>query len=294
MLLLLATTALAADRVEESDTLGMGSTGVAAPHANSMVTANPGGLGLADRYTFSLGGSYGERGLHWNIGAIDTKTSPVAFGLIYSGDQYHPPFQEHELPGYSVAGQELTNKKRTHDFAAALAIPLLDHRFSFGLGGSFSYFNNDRQGKGVTGNVHLGLAFQPHEAVNVGLSARNLLPVVDPSLARPLEFLGGVYVGDRAIGGIAIEGGARPEFSQPLVLAAGAEVFPSKAAVRAGWRYESGIHNLTVGTGGGTDEGRVDLALLVPTPSIVKPLDWTIQLSVRFRGPNTEEIPEPR
>lgn len=293
-MLFLLTAALGADRVEESDTLAMGSTGVAAPHANSMITANPGGIGLADRYTFSLGGSYGGRGLHYNIGAIDTKTSPVAFGLIYSGDQYHPSFQDHELPGYAVQGQELSNRKRTHDFSAALAIPLLDHRFSVGLGGSFSYFNNDRQGKGVTGNVHLGLAFKPHQAVNVGLSARNLLPVNDPALTRPLEFLGGVYVGDRDLGGIAIEGGARPEFAKPVVLAAGGELLPDKAAVRAGWRYESGIHNLTVGAGGGNDDARVDLGLLVPVPSIIKPIDWTIQLSVRFRGPNTEEIPEPR
>lgn len=293
MLLLLATT-FAADRVQESDTLAMGSTGVAAPHANSILTANPGGLGLADRYTFSLGASYGERGVHWNIGAVDTKTSPVAFGLVYSGDIFHPPFQSHELPGYSVPGQELTNKKRTHDLAAALAIPLLDHRLSFGFGGSISFFNNDRQGKGLTGNLHAGMAARPHELLVLALSARNVLPVNDPALTRPLEFLGGLWFGDREFGGIALEGGARPEFDQPLVLAAGGELLPQKAAIRAGWRYESAVHNLTVGAGGGTEDARVDLGLLVPTPSILKPVDWTIQLSVRFRGPNTEEIPEPR
>lgn len=287
-------TAHAFDRVEESDTLAMGSASVAAPFSNSMIASNPGGLGISKRYHFSLGFGYGGRGIHWQVGAVDSQTSPVAFGVTYSGDRYHPPLKEHELPGWSVPDQPIQNRKRTHDVAVGLAVPLLEHRLSFGLGGSISFFDHDRQGKGFTGNLHAGGAVQPVEQLVIGLSARNLLPVDDPSLDRPLELLGGVWFGDREIGGLSIEGGARPEAITPLVLAAGGEFMPASVFVRGGWRYQDNLHNATMGIGGGTDAARVDLALGVPIPSIIKPLDWTVQLSIRFKGPDMSAIQDPR
>lgn len=291
MLVLLSSLAFAADRVEGSETLAVGSTAVANPWANAGIAANPSLLAVEERYDFGVAGSYGGHGFHWNITAADSRTSAVGFGLSYSGDRYSPALATHELPGWSVEGQELTNRKRNQDVGAGLSIPFLQRRLALGFGGSLTFYNHDRQGKGIAGNATAGLSVKPVDGVVIGVSGRNLLPVVDPDEGRPLEVLGGVWLGEPSIGSLSLEGGIRPERDALLVLGAGAEArLGDGAAVRGGWRLEDAQHNLTLGAGAGTREAGIDVGIAVPAPSLLKPVDWTLQLSVRFQGPDPDSI----
>jgi hypothetical protein len=291
LLLAIAATAHAADRVEAADSLAMGSTGVGNPHVIGAVAANPAVPGTIDTYDFSLAGSYGQRGLHWHVGAIDTETSPIALGLVYSGDRFNPPLTPRELPGWTIPGTELTNLKQNHDIAMSAAIPFWERRISVGIGGSVSFFNHERTGKGTTGNMTAGLAFKPDERVIIGLSGRNFLPISDPTFDRPLELMGGLWTGKTGTFGLAVDGGARLDAANPLLLAAGLEGNPSELAVlRAGWRLEEGVNHVAIGAGAGTPEAAIDFGMQVPTNALAKPADWTFQLSIRIAGPDLDRI----
>lgn len=290
--MLLLSLAMAADRVEGSDTLATGHAAVANPLSNAAVSMNPAAIAVIQRYDFTLAGSYGQRGLHWNLAAADSKTSDfVGFGLTYSGDRFNPPLQTWELPGWSVPDQVLTNQKRNHDIGAALAVPLFERRLSIGLGGSVSFYDHERQGEGTAGNLTAGLAMNPAQDLVIGVSARNLLPVPDPNEDRPMEILGGFYLGDVQVGSLSVEGGVRPERDAMLVLGAGGEAAVSEGVrIRGGWRLEDAAHEVTFGGGAGTDKAGVDLGFAIPTASFLKPADWTVCLSVRFEGPDFDAI----
>ncbi len=85
--------------------------------------------------------------------------------------------------------------------------------------------------------------------------------------------------------------GIRPESARPLVLGAGLEGTPSEGAkLRGGWRLEEGVHAVTLGAGAGTEAGSLDLGIAIPAVSFLQPADWTVQLSVRFEGPDPDAI----
>lgn len=282
-------TAFALDQVEGGDTAGAGSAGVAVPGSNAAITANPGLLGLEERYTFAGAFGYGERGLHWNFGAMDAKTAAVGFGVVYSGDRYNPPLTADELPGWNVPGAEVPNRKRNHDVAIGLGIPMADRKLGLGINGSLSFFNHDRQGKGVTGNLGAGFGWRPDPHVSIGLAGRNLLPIDSPG--RELELLGGFWLGERGVGGFTAEGGAQLDGGSVLLLAEGGEVWAGKsAAIRGGWRLEDAVHRATVGFGAGSADTSLDLAAQVPLNALSKPGEWTFLLSIRFEGPDIEDI----
>lgn len=292
MFMILLYSAFAADRVEGSETLGIGSAAVANPWSNSAVSANPAMLGVNRRYHFGFAGSYGERGLHWNVTAADSKTTRfLGFGVTYSGDRFNPPLTVDELPGWNVPDQILTNNKRNHDLGLGFAIPMLNHRLALGIGGSLSFFDHERQGKGNTGNLGGGLAIRANDNVFIGLTARNVLPIPASRIDRPMEFLGGLHLTDPRIGSLSLEGGVRPDQDALLVLAAGGEAQVSEGAVlRGGWRLEEASHALTFGAGAGTSEASFDLGFALPTTSLLKPADWTVQLSLRVQGPDIDKI----
>ncbi len=192
--MLLLSMAFAADRVESSETLAMGRNAVANPWSNSAIAANPAAIGLVARYHVGVAASYGQRGFHWNITAADSRTAEgVGFGVTYSGDRYNPPLETWELPGWSVPGQAITNKKRNQDLGAALSIPLFQRRIAVGAGGSVSFYDHERQGRGRAGNLSFGLGALPHPKLALGLSGRNVLALPDPNQDRPMELLAGLF-----------------------------------------------------------------------------------------------------
>lgn len=282
-------TAAALDQVEGAESTAAGSATVATPAVNGAITGNPGIVALDERYTFTGGFGYGERGLHWSFGAVDAKTSPIGLGVVYSGDRYEPALRVEELPGWQVPGQGVTNRKRYHDVAVALGIPMADRRVSIGLGGALSFYDHDRQGKGVSGNLTAGMGFRPDEHVQIGLVGRNLLPVESPG--RELELMGGLWVGSLGVAGLSAEGGVQLDGASPLLLAAGGEVWAGEgAAIRGGWRLEDAVHHGTLGFGVGPPLTSLDLALQVPFDTLAKPAGWTFLLSVRFQGPDVDAV----
>ena len=108
---------------------------------------------------------------------------------------------------------------------------------------------------------------------------------------RPLEILGGLYLGDIRVGALTLEGGARPLRDEVLVLGAGGEVALTEAShLRGGWRLEDGGHDITFGAGAGNEAASLDLGLAIPTVSVADPGGWTVQLSIRFEGPDVDAI----
>jgi len=290
-MILFLMSAWALDRVEGADTLALGSTTTANPYATGGITGNPAIIGTEKRYNFGGAFSYGGRGVHWQATAIDSVTSSVAFGMAYSGDRFNPPLTQAELPGWSVAGQEISNLKQTNTVNFALGIPTTDRRFVGGIGGALSFFNNERGGKGTTGNLTAGLAYRPDPRVSIGLTGRNLLPIADPRQERPLEVLGGVWLGELGIAAFSVDGGARIDSSKPLLLATGLELSPSAtSALRTGWRYDEGINYISLGAGAGNPDGSIDIGIQAPTNRLTQPIDWTFQLSLRFKAPDINDV----
>lgn len=288
-MLLLVTAALALDQVQGAHDLAVGGATAANPTSNASITANPALMGVDERYTFLVGGGYGDRGLHGTVAALDSKTAPVALGLAYTYDRYTPALSTAELPGWNVPGQEATNRKRYDDLALGLAFPFADRRLALGLGGAVSFYNHDRQGKGITGNATAGFAWRPDDRVTVGLTGRNLLPVNSPG--RDPELLAGVWVGDEEIGALMLEGGARFDRGAPLLLAAGGEVeLGSAARARLGWRLDDGRHRASLGFGFGTPDAGLDLALQAPIDALDAPGEWWFIVSARFKGPDFDAI----
>ena len=171
--------ARAAEVVHSADLAGMGGASVAASESNAALTANPSLIALHRRYDLHAHGrlGYDSRG-EWGVSAVDARTSRhVALGVIYYGDRSHPELRTSELPGWTEPGVTPSNVKRHHNIVAALAFPLFERRLSFGLSGTVSFFDHDRQGTGSTGNLDAGFGWHATEWLVLGVSGRNLLPI---------------------------------------------------------------------------------------------------------------------
>ncbi len=300
-----ASTAHAADVVRGANLLGMGDVGVAAPADNAGITLNPGLLGLRERYDFHAHGQLGpDLGLQWAATAMDGRTSKrVAAGLAYSGDRFEPALTNADLPAWSVAGEEIRNRKRLHDITGGLAVPLLSRRLSLGVSGALTLFNHDQGGQGRRFDMHAGVGLEPVKGVTVGASLRNFLVTAEQN--RPTELLAGLRL-ERAsavalemnvghtwvsddLGALEISGPAATlrEIPTPWSFAGGVDARAGSARVRAGasWRGPTRKAYATLGIGTReADGGGVEYALAIPLRDLT--LAGTIhQISIRFGAP---------
>jgi len=277
-----------------ADMTAQGGATLAADESNAAIATNPGLLSLNRRYDFNAQFGVGPSGgLHWAAGGMDAKTSEVvSFGFLYAGDRYEPPLTTPELPGWWEVGSEIPNMKRQHDFIAAVGAPIVRDRLAVGVGGHVTLFNNDRTGKGTTGNVDVGLGFKAHEYVTVGLSGNNLLPF-DPLSDRPLTAGGGVRV-HGPVAAIEVDGGyldARGS-GPPAFVAAGAELAPRSARLRAGYRLEGPARQsiLTAGLGVFSEGGALEYGVEIPVGGGWGSLAHVV--GVRFGAPPGISPPE--
>lgn len=296
---LVGSLALASDVVQGANLLGMGRVGAAAASDNAAITLNPGLLGLRERYDFHAHFRLGPMGpgsgdaqagppsLQWAATAMDARTSSaVALGFAYSGDRLDAPLTDRDLPGWWLPGEEITNRKRYHDFAGALAIPLLDRRLSLGLGGNVGLYNHDRQGEGLLWDLHLGLGLQPTPGLTLGLSARDLVPGAGED--RPAQLLGGIRAEDA--GNVAFEANVGytwvPE-GEPLSVGAGLEKVAGGAQLRLGGLWSGPEDQLYATAGlGMTDEGGgIEYGIAVPLGPELSLGALVHQVSVRFGAP---------
>ncbi|MBX2796493.1 MAG: hypothetical protein KTR31_02455 [Myxococcales bacterium] len=293
-LLLLGTVAQAADVVSGANMVGMGGVGVAAPTDNAGITLNPGTLGLERRYDFHAHFRLGpSAGLQWGATAMDGRTSKrVSAGFAYSGDRFDAPLTDNDLPGWAEPDEEILNRKRFHDLAGAIAVPVLDRKLSFGVGVTYSLFDHDQQGNGRQLDVHGGAAVRPVKALTVGLSARNLVPS-DNVLDRPLEVLGGVSVidEDNLAAEINVGRSWAPGAPTPWTVAGGVEKVLGQTQLRGGARWVGPERRSfgTLGIGYTDTSGGIEYSLSVPLNGDVSLGGTLHQVSIRFSAPKPIE-----
>jgi hypothetical protein len=291
IVLLSVSRAFAGDVLEGANLLAMGSVGAAASRDNAAITLNPGLLPLHARYDFLGQFRYGpSAALSWGGSAMDAKTSNVlAMGLAYSGDVSEPPLGVDDLPGWTVPGEEISNKKRFNDFAGAISVPLLARRLGIGLGVDVGLFDHDRQGDGVTVDLHAGLGVRPVDWLVLGAALRDFVP--DPEQDRPTAFVSGARVEtDLLAAELDVDWVDAVRQGLPVTLAAGTEVPVGEARLRAGWRRDAtdGVHSATAGVGWEKDGAGLDYGISVPLSHTR--LDALVnQVSLRFGAP--EELP---
>ena len=298
--------AFGSDVVQGAHTAAMGGVGVAAPHDNAGITLNPGLIGLVERYDFHAHLRFGPTGdIQWAATALDARTSKsFGAGFAYSGDRFDPPLLQNQLPGWSLPGEQLENRRREDDFTLAFGVPVLGRRLSFGTSVLFSRFNHDRDGSGSTADLHAGVGFRPFDGLTLGLGVRNFVPV-ESTQDRPLSWVAGARLEspadrDTGVRRVALEANlwssTDPFAARALSIAAGAAVAPSDALrVRAGVFRDGPLQRtrLTMGLGLATRRGGgLDYAMLLPIAG--QPLKGNTlvhQIAIRFNAP--EDILEP-
>ncbi len=277
-----------------ADLTAMGGVSLAADESNASITTNPGLLGLNPRYDFSAQFGVGPTsGLHWAAGGMDGRTSEyIALGFMYAGDRWEPPLRTDELPGWWEVGEPIPNMKRQHDFMLSLATPIVRDKLAFGLGGYVTTYNNDRNGKGTTGNLDAGLGWKVSDYITVGASGNNLLPF-DPLSQRPLTAGGGVRfhgpVGAFEVDGGYIDGAGN---GAPVFGAAGFELAPKSGRIRGGYRYEGLTSQsiLTAGLGLSTEGGALEYGIDIPLGGGWSAISHVV--GVRFGAPPALNPPE--
>jgi len=284
--------ALAAPDVVGADSLAMGSTSLAAHDSNAAITTNPGLLALEDRYDFSAQLGIGP-GLHWAATGMDGRTAEnFALGFSYSGDRYEPELTIDELPGWTTPNQEIPNMKRNHDFALAASLSTLDDTLAFGVGGHLSLYDNDRTGSGTTGNVDVGMGYQPTEFLTLGLSGQNLVPL-DVLGDRPTQVGAGIRLHGTPAA-LEIDGGWIDGVTDgtPVFVDAGAEAKPGAGRLRAGgrWDGQTGIPSVTAGVGVESDGGAIEYGIDIPLGPDGGPIAHVV--GVRFGAPAPIDIPQ--
>ncbi|MFT7520621.1 MAG: hypothetical protein ACI9MC_002771 [Kiritimatiellia bacterium] len=179
VILLLTVPEIAAAQVDVHTSMveATGRASAAHSHDNSAITVNPAAIGLSQRYTMEAHAGYWN-GKDWRAGitAMDS-TNPIAFGLAYERYHRRTTLSVDELPGWLADGEEVPKQRRYDNITAAVALPLLDNRLSFGVNGTLLVYSHSILGKGTTGDLDLGVAGRPTNEWSVGVSLRNVLPV---------------------------------------------------------------------------------------------------------------------
>ncbi len=289
--LLVSTPCLAEEDVAGANVLGMGGVSVAAMNDNSAITANPGMMALTSRYDFHGHFKIGPTGgAHWGASAMDGQTSKFLWlGVAYGGDTYSPELQTSELPGWTIPGEEISNKKRFHDLTLGLSVPIISERLAIGLNGGVSIFNHDRQGRGVTGNGDLGVGFLATKWLSVGVVGENLLPIDGD---RTLGGSGGVRVFSPTVGAFEIDGGYHHGPSDGITLGVGGEKNAGIARLRLGYDIdlESTAQRVSWGLGLIGEGGSFEYGMALPiSPGQLTAAGLVNQLSIHLKAPDTSD-----
>jgi len=290
LLLLIATWSFdaRADEFYGANIEAMGRASVANPSDTTSLSVNPGAIALDERYDFQGVFEIGPTGgLDWSLAALDARTAPIAFGTAWHRTIEKPPILLEEMPGWITPGQEVPNKKRTHEFTWALAVPALERKLSFGVGSTLLLRNDDRGGSSTYGNVDVGMGWRVSENWTLGLVGSDLVPVPKhPDLQTKVA--AGVHYADEFLAEWALDVEAQitgdPEF--PVSFRTGGELTISVMRPRLGYRFEGAdaTHWIIPGLGGESEAGGIDYAIAIPLIDGLKfnSLVHTISLRVKL------------
>lgn len=283
---------------------GVGGAVLADPNDITNVRFNPAAIALTERYDAQAifqGNPGGD--LRWGGTLVDSQLQEfLTFGLSYDGAISRPDFLPEELPPFVPVGTEAVNLKKTHEVTLAAAVPVFDRKLSFGVNGTLSFFNNTWNGKGVTGNLDVGVAAMPIEGLSFGFSARDVLPIKE-QFDRPTTLGFGVRGGkeDLFIAAGDVEYVVEGSPKLPLNAHLGIQGAVRALRLRTGWDLagQTGIHRVGFGFGFASEAGSIDYAIQIPVnqPNLVfGDIAHTLSITVRtnaFRdqAKNEDETP---
>lgn len=125
----------------------------------------------------------GVRG--FQVGAMDSKTSPVTFGLSYRyGQQDDFPVESEDLPGWKQEGTSIENAAAAHTVVGAAALATQDRRFAVGVGGQYWNRATTLAGDGYGFRATANVAARPVDEFSIALGGA--VPIADEG-AQGLE-----------------------------------------------------------------------------------------------------------
>lgn len=260
--------ARANDTLDGANIVALGGTSVANVEDNATIASNPAMLAMTPRY--DLAGTFFlqvDGDLGWNLNAMDSSRSNVAFGAGWSRTVVDPPLTDAELPGWTAPGVVPTNRRKTSVFTAGFSVAPGERRVSWGLGGSIGTVSHDRLGKKLTGDLSTGFGLRAGESGAFGLVVNGLLPVKGPQRIPLNARLGARYALDEGPS-VAMDVGwqFQDDNGLGLVGSVGAEAAVGIVRPRLGYSYDGPTRQstLTGGVGGENKSGGLDFGVAVP------------------------------
>lgn len=176
--------------------LGRGGASRADVEAVSDITNNLATTALMANYAVYGGISFipGDR-FGMRVGAMDSRTAPVALGFQYARRSDEPTLTGAARPGWVLVGDPLTDPTVHQGVALGLAVPMLSRRLTLGVTGRHDWREGERSGTDNATNVSVSAAGMPAERLVLSFGARNLVLQDFPDTERQLDagarFLGG-------------------------------------------------------------------------------------------------------
>jgi len=209
-------------------------------------------VALDPRYVLYAGAGLGPEGQFvLRAGAVDSRTSAVALGAGYARVAETVTPTGADLPGWKPAGTELSDPTTLQRVHLGLAVPLLDRRLSFAVGGRYDWRDSAIAGADQAFNLSASVAGRPIEPLAVALGGRNLLGATFRGVSREVDLAVRYTPGARF--------GAEADITAPADADASVGRFQWRAgvdagladwlAVRAGWSAEAGTHYASAGVG---------------------------------------------
>lgn len=223
-------------------------------------------LATAPRYDVYAGASLGADD-HFGLraGAIDTRTSAVSLAAGYHRITDDVPPEGDELPGWSVAGEELDDPTRHEGAHLGLAVPLLQRRLAIGAVARYDWRESDLSGKDTAFNIGANVAARPWEPLVVAVGARDLLDSGYADTGRSADLA------------VRWEPGPFVSFSADGVLPLSGDISMARAgwhagadaslvewlALRGGYARDAGANEIGVGAGVVSEKVTLDYGVRV-------------------------------
>ena len=244
--------------------MGLAGTGRGSPSSLDNVWYGSSVLALESRYDIHGSGFFtpdGWRG--FEVAALDSRTSNLAMGLIYSF-MHNPdmPMLNEELPGWELPGSGSDNPTAAQHVAAGVAMSGDgDRRLSIGLHGGYFWRRAGRAGDGSGIRLGGSVSGRPHETVVLSLGTTWPLLVYG---ARGYEDQPRFDAGGRwqPVEGLSLLADATLPMDEldGVDLGLGTEyIIAELVPVRVGWSRNAGDVRHSLGAGVGVKSEYLDL-----------------------------------
>lgn len=258
--------------------LSVGQTGYANPGDVATLPLGLAATSLQSRYEVYSGVGFGaDHRFLLRVGAVDSRTSALTLGAMYSRLTDNVPPTGAALPGWKPAGVTLEDPTEHDAVHLALAYPMLDRRLSVGWGGRYDWRISDLSGTDSAFNFGFSAAGQPVQSVTLAGGIYNLLENgysdTERSFALGVRWDPGPYLG--------VEGAA----TAPLTEEGGWDAVEwhigASVGIAEAWHLNGGFFNdgaLSYATGG--------LAIVTPKAD----LDYGMKIAIQEPARNIHEI----